>query len=77
MHESVEKERYTREVLRKYGVVYAPSLIWANKVSGKSFRWPQDEVLGISPQKNWMKRKNLNPRTTKLQLFWSDSKGLK
>ena len=56
--EIVEKERYTSEVLNNYGVVYAPSPIWASKVSGKSFRWPQDAVVGITSQEDWIKRKN-------------------
>jgi hypothetical protein len=56
--EIVEKERYSVEVLKNYGVIYAPSPIWASKVSGKSFRWPQDAIVGISPQRDWIKRKN-------------------
>ena len=56
--EIVEKERYSKEVLKNYGIVYAPSLIWASKVSGKAFRWPQDKVLGISQEQNWITRKN-------------------
>lgn len=56
--EIVDKERYSREVLKQYGVVYAPSPIWASKVSGKSFRWPQDAVVGIAPKEDWIKRKN-------------------
>ena len=56
--EIVEKDRYKAEVLENYGVVYAPSSIWASKVSGKSFRWPQDPVVGITPQEDWIKRKN-------------------
>ena len=56
--EIVEKERYSKEVLEEYGIVYAPSPIWAKKVSGKSFNWPQDKVESIEPLDDWVLRKN-------------------
>ena len=52
----VEKERYSREVLEQYGLIYAPSPIWAKKVSGKSFNWPQDKVSAIEMKNSWLLR---------------------
>ena len=53
----VEKERYSKEVLDQYGIIYAPSPIWAKQVSGKSFNWPQDQVVEIQPLEDWIVRK--------------------
>jgi hypothetical protein len=55
--EIVEKERYSPEVLKQYGIVYAPSPIWAKKVFGKPFKWPQDRVEGIESMDAWLLRK--------------------
>ena len=52
----VEKERYSKKVLEQYGIIYAPSPIWAKHVSGKSFNWPQDKVMAIEGESEWLLR---------------------
>ncbi len=42
--EIVDAKLYTKEVLKQYGHIYAPSPIWASKVNGHSFKWPQSEI---------------------------------
>lgn len=53
----VEKERYQQNILSQYGSIYAPSVIWAEQVGAKPFKWPQDLVLQIEAQDEWLKRK--------------------
>lgn len=52
----VEKERYQKNVLKNYGSIFAPSVKWAEKVDGISFKWPQDSVQKIEDFKHWNKR---------------------
>lgn len=54
----VEKERYQKNVLENYGSIFAPSVEWAEKVGGTSFKWPQDSVQKIEDFKEWNKRLN-------------------
>ena len=56
--EIVDKKRYSKKVLQYYGIIYAPSPIWARKVSGKSFRHPQGNIERIPPIEDWIKREN-------------------
>lgn len=53
----VETERYKKETLESYGHIYAPSRIWADRVGGISFNWPQDPIQGDSSKfENWESR---------------------
>jgi hypothetical protein len=54
----VEKERYQPEILENYGIVFAPSVKWAQKVGAKSFKWPQDKVQEIEQFEEWSTRQN-------------------
>ena len=40
----VETERYQAEVLEQYAHIYAPSRIWADRVGGIAFNWPQEPI---------------------------------
>jgi hypothetical protein len=54
----VETTRYKKEVLSKFGTIFAPSIEWAEKVDGRSFNWPQDEILGAEVFIGWDTRIN-------------------
>ena len=55
--EVVEKERYQTDILENYGVIFAPSTMWAQKVDGTNFNWPQDKVEAIESFEKWIIRK--------------------
>lgn len=40
----VETERYQPETLDKYAHIYAPSKMWADRIGGVAFNWPQDAI---------------------------------
>ncbi len=52
----VERERYTKKVLSKFGNHYAPSIYWAERTGGKAFNWPQDEIKDLGVFENWESR---------------------
>jgi len=54
----VDSYRYKTEILSQYGVIYSPSPLWAEKVGGKIFKWPQDIVNQIESHEDWIPRKN-------------------
>jgi len=54
--EVVEKERYQADVLENYGVIFAPSTVWSQKVNGTNFKWPQDKVQPIESFDKWIIR---------------------
>lgn len=54
----VNNKNYSKRVLSQYGKVYAPSPIWASKVLGKSFAWPQDAVIEIEDLEKWSLRES-------------------
>jgi hypothetical protein len=54
----VERTRYTRNVLNIFAHRFAPSVDWAEKISGISFKWPQDEIIDESVFDNWKTRSN-------------------
>lgn len=55
--EIVESTRYSKSVLQKYGHVYAPSVLWAERVNGVAFKWPQAAILrDDSIFQNWGQR---------------------
>ena len=54
----VEKTRYEDKVLKQYGKVLCPSIIWAQRVNGEAFFWPQDRMKPIEDFYSWKKRKN-------------------
>lgn len=57
--EVVEITRYTKQVLKQYGHVHAPSILWAKKVGGKVFNWPQGSIIpDDSVMSNWFKREH-------------------
>jgi hypothetical protein len=41
----VETERYEADTLSKYAHIFAPSRMWADRVHGVAFNWPQDPIL--------------------------------
>ena len=51
-------KNYSKKVLSQYGKVYAPSPIWASRVLGKSFAWPQDAVNEIEDFETWSLRES-------------------
>ena len=55
---SVERTRYLDEVISRFGLVFAPSREWAQKVNGIEFRWPQDEFNNRDVFTNWDERKH-------------------
>jgi hypothetical protein len=52
----VETTRYKKEVLSKFGNVFAPSIDWAEKVGARSFNWPQDDIPDENIFGNWQLR---------------------
>jgi hypothetical protein len=54
----VDSYRYKTEILSQYGVIYSPSPLWAEKVGGKIFKWPQDTISQIENYEDWIPRKN-------------------
>ena len=54
----VLKKSYSKRVIKQYGHVYTPSPIWASRVMGKVFRWPQDKVRKIEDFGTWAHREN-------------------
>lgn len=53
----VETERYQPDVLANYGQVHAPSVLWARRVAGRAFKWPQDPIFrDPDPFLNWDNR---------------------
>ena len=54
----VFSKNYAKKVLRQYGNIYAPSPIWARKVKGKYFKWPQDELEILEDYDTWALREN-------------------
>lgn len=57
--EVVERTRYTKQVLNQYGHVHAPSILWAKKVGGKQFNWPQGSIIpDDSVFSNWFNREH-------------------
>lgn len=57
--EVVESTRYKKQVLSQYGHVHAPSILWAEKVGGKEFNWPQGSIIpDDSVISNWFNREH-------------------
>jgi hypothetical protein len=57
--EVVETTRYTKQVLKQYGHVYAPSMLWAKKIGGTKFNWPQGSIISdVSIFTNWFEREH-------------------
>lgn len=54
----VLSKNYSRRILKEYGHVYAPSPLWASRINGKSFNWPQDKVKEIEGLQEWSGRNN-------------------
>jgi len=54
----VHKRNYSRKILKQYGKIYTPSPIWASKVCGNSFNWPQDKIVEIENFDKWILREN-------------------
>lgn len=54
----VEKIRYSREVLDKFGTVFAPSIDWAERIQGVQFNWPQSKIELESYSYLWEDRLN-------------------
>jgi hypothetical protein len=54
----VETSRYEEAVLNNFGTVFAPSIEWAEKVKGRPFNWPQDEIPDGDVFIGWQGRKN-------------------
>lgn len=53
----VETTRYRKRVLANYGHIFAPSILWADRIKGLSFNWPQDEVASdLTTFTNWSDR---------------------
>ena len=53
----VETERYQPEILRQYAHIYAPSRMWADRVDGIAFNWPQDAINNDKPMSaDWENR---------------------
>lgn len=55
----VDSKNYKIKNTKQFGQIYAPSVVWADKLSGKSFKWPQDEILDTNCFSNWSNRKNI------------------
>jgi hypothetical protein len=55
----VDNFPYTKKRSEFYGLVYAPSVLWARKLESLNFKWPQTDFsdYNLSIQ-NWKKRKN-------------------
>jgi hypothetical protein len=53
----VEKTRYEPKNLQAYGIKFAPSLEWSERVEGHYFRWPQDKLKFEPINDNWNKKK--------------------
>lgn len=51
-------KNYSKKVLSQYGKVYAPSPIWASRVLGESFAWPQDAIVEIEDFEKWSLRES-------------------
>lgn len=41
---AIEKIRYSKEVLDKFGTAFAPSIDWSEKIQGLHFNWPQSKI---------------------------------
>jgi len=54
----VEKTRYQPRVLDLFGTVFAPSIDWAERVSGQAFPWPQDNFSDETIFNDWSSRIN-------------------
>jgi hypothetical protein len=54
----IEKIRYSREVLDKFGTVFAPSFDWAERIQGVQFNWPQSKIELESYSHLWEDRLN-------------------
>jgi len=54
----VDKSRYSRNVLNKFGKIYAPSIHWAEKVNALKFNWPQSKLDSEAIFIDWNKRVN-------------------
>jgi hypothetical protein len=54
----VDKSRYSRNVLTKFGKIYAPSIQWAEKVNALNFNWPQSRLDSEAIFIDWNKRIN-------------------
>jgi hypothetical protein len=54
----VDKSRYSRNVLTKFGKIYAPSIHWAEKVNALKFNWPQSKLDSEAISIDWNKRIN-------------------
>ena len=54
----VDRSRYSRKVLTKFGKVYAPSIDWAKKVNAVQFNWPQSKLDTEASLIDWDKRIN-------------------
>lgn len=54
----VMSKNYSKRVLSQYGKVYAPSPIWASRVFGEAFAWPQDKVIEIEGLETWSSRES-------------------
>jgi hypothetical protein len=52
----VDSVRFRSSVLNQYGTVLAPSVIWAERVNGKPFFWPQDSKRDNELLELWEKR---------------------
>jgi hypothetical protein len=52
----VERVRYRPEVFNRFGSRFAPSVDWAAKINGTSFKWPQDEIIDPDIFLNWFDR---------------------
>ena len=51
---------YSHRIRNKFGKVLAPSIIWANKINGDYFHWPQANVSKKSESYDeWIKRDNV------------------
>ena len=54
----VETIRYKKEVLSKFGTIFAPSIEWSERVNAHSFNWPQDEIPNENVFIDWKERTN-------------------
>ena len=57
---AVEATRYKESTLREFGTVWAPSVVWAERVSGNPFNWPQDEITQNNKSIKWTNRENFS-----------------
>jgi len=52
-------KRHSKKVLNNYGIIWSPSLDWANKFKTRYFNWPQLELnQQFEILDNWNKRQN-------------------